>query len=73
MVATIMNPFCAIIWSAFYPPFSGSNKVFSGSNTEFKRSKTESSANDISSIKNSFPYYIASTNGPSFHSNKASY
>ena len=59
--------------SAFYPPFSGNKRVFSGSNTEFNLSSTESSARDISSIKNNKPLSIASTRGPSFHSNKASY
>ena len=59
IVATITNPSFAFISSALFPPFSGKFKVFSLSNTEFNLSNTLSSANDISSIKNSYPYYIA--------------
>jgi hypothetical protein len=55
IVATITKPFYATIDSACNPPFSGNNKLLSLSNTEFNRSNTLSSANEISSIKNTPP------------------
>ena len=49
------------------------NNVLDGSNTLLIRSITASSHNDISSINNISPFFIHDTNGPSCHSNNATY
>lgn len=69
IVATILKDECAIILIASVELFSESVSTLYFSKTEFNLSSTESLAKDISSIKSKPPFYIDSTNIPSFHSN----
>jgi len=69
IVATMLNYEWAIILIASLELFSERVKVLYFSNTEFNLSRTESLAKDISSINSNPPFYMDSTNIPSFHSN----